>query len=211
MASSFLQLLDSPWVPSMSAFSKTNIHFPSDANNVGVFILDQPHITSDLGAGCQSHATPSQPGIPMLHSFKSFESPPTTPQPPAYKLSFTDALDNLGILLLELCFGRPLESQPSRTRWPAGATPQEKSAFDIMAARTWQCDVLYEAGADYAEAVAWCLGGNRSTPVERWRVEMLRRVVWPLQQCRDYLAYGGMPVWRAKPGGFVGFRMMNDA
>ncbi|KAK0730183.1 hypothetical protein B0H67DRAFT_605233 [Lasiosphaeris hirsuta] len=106
MASSSLQLLDSPWVPSISAFSKTNVHFPSDPSNTSVSLLDQQHITTDLGADHQLHATtPSHPDP----SAKSSESLPTTT--PA---TFTDALDHLGILLLELCFGSSLESQPSR-------------------------------------------------------------------------------------------------
>ena len=181
MASSFLQLLDSPWLPSAHSFSKADVHFPRDETTSGIFLLDRPYITHSLNTKTQHEHEPQ--------TAKPNPSPPTT-HPAA---AFTDALDHLGILLLELCFGRPLETQPSRISWPAGATPQQKAVFDIMAARTWQCDVLPEAGADYAEAVAWCLGGNRSTPPDRWRAEMLRRVVGPLQRCRDYLVSGGMP------------------
>ena len=64
----------------------------------------------------------------------------------------------------------------------------EKAVFDIMAARDWQRHVTEEAGFDYAEAIGWCLGGNRSAPPGRWRQDMLTRVIEPLSRCRDYLA-----------------------
>ncbi|KAK3370388.1 hypothetical protein B0H63DRAFT_486905 [Podospora didyma] len=166
MASSFVQLLDSPWLPATS-FKKTEVHFLSDAKDANLFLLDQPHINRDFQL---DGGSPSE---------QVFNNAP-----------FTDALDHLGIMLLELCFGRILEDQACRKRWPAGGNGKEKAVFDIMAARDWQCQVNEEAGPDYAEAVGWCLGGNRSTPSERWRQEMLRKVIQPLQRCRDYLTSG---------------------
>ena len=41
--------------------------------------------------------------------------------------------------------------------------------------------------AMHADAAAWCLGGNRRTPPEMWRREMLQKVVQPLERCRQYL------------------------
>jgi hypothetical protein len=151
----------------MSAtFKETEISFLSDPHDPGIFVLDQPHITRDL---------------------------PTTTVGAAgqTKVPFTDALDQLGIILLELCFGKTLEEQPYRERWPAGQNEREKAVFDVMAARDWQCHVNEEAGLDYAEAVGWCLGGNRSAAPESWREDMLRKVIEPLQRCRDYLTGSG--------------------
>jgi hypothetical protein len=164
LASSFLQLLDSPWIP--TAFKKTDILFMPDPNNSNVFLLDQPHINRNL----------------LTIPSGAITSATNTPES-----KFSDSLDHLGILLLELCFGRTLESHSCRKRWPAGNTPQEKAGFDVMAARDWQRLVNEEAGPDYADAVAWCLGGNRSSPVDRWRKDMLRQVVGPLVRCLDYL------------------------
>lgn len=159
LASSFLQLLESLWVP--TSFKKIDISFLSDPNCPNVFVLDQPHVTRHLSVAAANAAEETVP--------------------------FTDALDHLGIILLELCFGRTLEEQPYRKRWPAGGDEREKSGFDIIAARDWQRHVNEEAGPDYAEAVGWCLGGNRSALPERWRQDMLQKVIQPLQRCRDYL------------------------
>lgn len=105
-------------------------------------------------------------------------------------MNLTESLDQLGILLLELCFGRSLADHPTRKAWPKGANEKERMVFDVMAARDWQCGVNGEAGPDFSEAVAWCLGGNRSALPEVWRQEMLRKVVQPLQRCREYLLTG---------------------
>jgi hypothetical protein len=92
-----------------------------------------------------------------------------------------DALDQLGILLLELCFVKTLKSHPCRKEWPEGGNAKEIAAFDLVAARTWQSQVLEEAGSDFAEAVGWCLGGNRTTTSELWRQEMFLKVIERLQ------------------------------
>ncbi|KAK0709991.1 hypothetical protein B0T26DRAFT_755112 [Lasiosphaeria miniovina] len=173
MASSFLQLLDSPWLPATS-FHTTDVHFLGDARKPNLFLLDQPHISREFQ---RSHSlTEGQAAAIDLGGGAA--------------TSFTDALDHLGIMLLELCFGQILAEQPCRKRWPAGSNDKERAVFDIMAARDWQRLVNEEAGPDYADAVAWCLGGNRSTLPERWRHEMLRKVIEPLQRCRDYLTGG---------------------
>lgn len=171
LASTFLQLLDSPW---LSVFPKRSdiIFFASTNEDAPFFRLDQPHISHNF--------RPSS----MQNTFSSSEK----------TFSFADALDHLGILLLELCFGRIMEDQPWRKNLPVGANDREKKGFDILAAREWQCHVNEEAGGDYAEAVAWCLGGNRIAPLERWRQEMLRRVIQPLQRCREYLSNSGVGI-----------------
>lgn len=171
LASTFLQLLDSPW---LSVFPKRSdiIFFSSTNEGAPFFRLDQPHIS---------------------HNFRPLSAQNTFPSS-ENMYSFTDALDHLGILLLELCFGKIMEDQSYRKKLPVGANDQEKNGFDILAARDWQCHVNEEAGGDYAEAVSWCLGGNRITPLERWRQEMLRRVIQPLHRCREYLSNTGVEV-----------------
>ncbi|KAL6897698.1 hypothetical protein GGI43DRAFT_424042 [Trichoderma evansii] len=163
LASTFLQLLDSPWI---SAFPKRSdiIFFSGHNGDTPIFRLDQPHINYNFKPSGIQNTAPSSEKM----------------------LRYTEALDHLGIMLLELCFGRIMEDQPWRKRLPAGANNQEKTGFDILAAREWQCDINGEAGGDYAEAVSWCLGGNRIAPLERWRQEMLRRVIQPLHRCHEY-------------------------
>ena len=167
IASSFLQLLDSAWMP--TSFRKTDLLFLTDGKDQNVFLLDQPYVTRDFAVQLENSATTATEKQPV----------------------FSDSLDYLAIILLELCFGKILEEQPSRKRWPAGGDKQEKAAFDVLAAREWHCSVNGEAGFNYAEAVGWCLGGNRSTPQDRWRQDMLRNVIQPLKQCCDYLDSGG--------------------
>jgi len=167
MASSFLQLLESPWLP--ATFRTSDIFFvrSADAEGREVLQLEQPHMRRQFGAGGDT-------------------------SPDGQAAAF-ESLDQLGIMLLELCFGQVLEDQPCRSKWPDGRNKTEREAFDVAAARDWQCRVGDEAGPDYAEAVAWCLGGNRSSP-DRWREAMLGRVIRPLQRCRDYLADAKMRV-----------------
>jgi hypothetical protein len=159
VASSFLQLLDSPWFPSY--VRKTDILFLRDVDNANIFLLDEPHVSHDVS------------------SVDDSDKP--------LNANVADSLDALGIMLLELCFGRILEEHPCRTSWPAGGNLKEIAIYDLLAARQWQCQTSQEAGFDYAEAVGWCLGGNRSADPKRWRREMLRKVIQPLQRCCDCL------------------------
>ncbi|KAI0475934.1 hypothetical protein GGR56DRAFT_443948 [Xylariaceae sp. FL0804] len=163
LASSFLQLIETPWL--QTSFNKQDVMFYGSAGDPNVFVLDEPHFNADL--------------IKLMKG-KGVEVGTTV----------AESLDRLGILLLELCFGRPLEEQRQRRSWPAGATYKERAAFDLLAARQWQCEVGEQAGPEYAEAVGWCLGGNRSASLEHWRREMLKRVVVPLQRTLDYLVAG---------------------
>lgn len=166
VASSFLQLLDSGWLP--NSFNKTDILFVADADNPNMFLLDQPHINRTFVTRLDSAA--------MASAEKGTR--------------YNDSLDHLGIMLLELCFGKSLEEQPCRKEWPAGGNNKEKEVFDVGAAREWQCHVNEEAGSDYAKAVGWCLGGNRAAPPDQWRRDMLQNVVQPLKRSCDYLASG---------------------
>ncbi len=171
IASSFLQLADSPWMLPSTALRKADVCFLSDPANPNLFLLNQPHINRDFATAREGTAIPAN----------NVAGPNT----------LRDSLDHLGVVLLELCFGGILEDQPCRKGWPVGGDAREKAVFDIMAAREWQCQVNEEAGPDYADAVAWCLGGNRSVAPDRWRQDMLRKVIQPLQRCRDYLADPG--------------------
>lgn len=163
LASSFLQLLETPWLS--SSFRREDITFFSDPTNANVFLLDQPHIARVLTTGSSTDRVAT---------------------------SLAQSLDQFGILLLELCFGKLLADQPLRKAWRTGDTEEERAGFDALAARDWQCEVVEEAGLDYSKAVAWCLGGNRSAPPERWRQNMLRNVVMPLQRCQEYFVNSRM-------------------
>ncbi|OTA55114.1 hypothetical protein K449DRAFT_179585 [Hypoxylon sp. EC38] len=176
LASSFLQLLNTPWLP--ESWSKSDIVFISDEKNPSVFLLDQPHLKRDFVVSRVSQDD-QQPlpspatAINQNRSAKTFRS-----------------LELLGIVLLELCFGQLLEDQPCRKRWPSGDDEMQKYAFDFVAARQWNDEVNEEAGPDFDEAIRWCFEGHRNTPPENWRQEMLRHVVQPIERCHRYLSEG---------------------
>lgn len=164
LASSFLQLHDSMWLP--TPFTKSNVFFKRDANDsrdLTLFPLSKPYVHKKL----DNRGKATEPNIAISEVYSD--------------------LDQLGILLLELCFGKTLKSHPCRKEWPEGGNAKEIAAFDLLAARNWQSQVLEEAGSDFAEAVGWCLGGNRTTTSERWRQEMSLKVIERLQRCQDYL------------------------
>ncbi|KAH6661996.1 hypothetical protein EV126DRAFT_447435 [Verticillium dahliae] len=129
LASSFVQLLETQWWP--VSLKKDDIVFFREPEQRDVLQLDQPHVSQHfIGSRAK--------GVEGVH---------------AASLELSRSLDQLGIILLELCFGDVLEEQSCRKMWPR--------------------EVIEEAGSEYADAVGWCLGGNRSAPCGRdeWRQE----------------------------------------
>ncbi len=162
LASSFVQLKDSPWL--QASWGKDGVHFApgTQAGQEKTLRLDAPFVV------------------------RSFSAP--TPDRPAAAGHDVAGIASLGIVLLELCFGRPVESHPSRIRFPSAVDAHTKAAFDLIAALEWLKEVNDEAGADYADAVEWCLAGCRALPSDgSWRVLMMERVVVPLEKCFSYL------------------------
>ncbi|KAF2013042.1 hypothetical protein BU24DRAFT_425606 [Aaosphaeria arxii CBS 175.79] len=91
---------------------------------------------------------------------------------------------SLGILLLELCFGRRLEDHPYRRKLPE-ETGDAKQAFDLVAALRWSNEVGDEGGEDYASAVKWCfMSGNIAD--KSWRSEIIKNVIRPLESCQEH-------------------------
>jgi len=171
LASSFLQLLESPWLP--RTLEKSDVLFLGDGGNPNVYLLDRPQVVKNFAP------KPDEESL----SLNSDSGRSRT---------YADALKQLGIILLELCFGDTLEQQPYRKKWPAGETETEKAGYDFLAASEWLDHVNGEAGLDYSDAVSWCLLGRSSSTPDTWRHDMLRKVIQPLQRCRDYLGEGGI-------------------
>lgn len=91
---------------------------------------------------------------------------------------------SLGILLLELCFGRRLEDHPLRTKFPS-SEGQAKQAFDLMAALKWSQSVNDEGGEDYAAAVKWCFLTETKNANRSWRSDIIKNVINPLEKCQE--------------------------
>ncbi|KAI8956284.1 hypothetical protein F4801DRAFT_573809 [Xylaria longipes] len=158
IASSFVQLKDTPWL--QTSWGKDAVYF-SRAEDQNTLLLDSPFIVQPF----------------------SSKSPKTT----AGAGHDVAGIASLGIVLLELCFGRSIDQHPSRPRVP-NEEEQVRAAFDLIAALEWLNDVNDEAGVDYSEAVEWCLAGCRTLPSNgAWRKLMVEKVVMPLERCCHYL------------------------
>ncbi|KAK7757460.1 hypothetical protein SLS62_000475 [Diatrype stigma] len=155
LSSSFLQLLNTPWLT--ISWAKSDIIFMKSPKEPATYMLDRPHLDRNLAV--KDGQSQSDEDI-------------------------TKSLRQLGIVLLELCFGKLLEDQPCRKGLPHIDDDKVKFALDVTAALDWLQDVEGEAGPDYASAVKWCLVATRPS---RWRQEMLRKVVKPLEGCHQCL------------------------
>ncbi|RYP03945.1 hypothetical protein DL764_004779 [Monosporascus ibericus] len=139
LASSFVQLRDTPWIS--VPWGKQQVFFSHDGDNTNALLLDQPYVVRNFAAAPAKAAALDPQDI---------------------------GVSSLGIVLLELCFGHVIEQHPSRLRLPSGEENETiKSAFDLIAALEWLKEVNDEVGADFADAVEWCLAGPPSVTVIR--------------------------------------------
>jgi hypothetical protein len=100
-------------------------------------------------------------------------------------------ITNLGIVLLELCFGSALEDHQARQQFPSN-DPKTNPFFDLAVALKWCEEANDEGGYEFAEAIAWCLRGvsGRSSVEDehqKHRVEFFANVVQPLENCYNQL------------------------
>ncbi|OCL15372.1 hypothetical protein AOQ84DRAFT_278281, partial [Glonium stellatum] len=84
---------------------------------------------------------------------------------------------NLGIMLLELCFGIAIENNETRRKL-GSSDPAISVYLDLAAALEWNESVLEEAGPKYAAAVKWCLERvGQASRDSSWRNQLLHDVV----------------------------------
>lgn len=94
-----------------------------------------------------------------------------------------DRFKALGIVLLELCFGKPLDDHPLWQN-PGFAAAKTNPMMRHFVATEWMKDVVGEAGEQYANALKWCFQqAPASTADEKWRADFAQSVAWPLQEC----------------------------
>ncbi|KAK5682107.1 hypothetical protein LTS10_005232 [Elasticomyces elasticus] len=111
----------------------------------------------------------------------------TSFQPPSNAIPLEqNGFSQLGILLLELCFGRPLEEH-KLWRSAAFAAGRNDPIIRHAVACKWldtDGDVENEAGENYALAVDWTLKqAPKDVKDEGWRSDFVDNVVQPLQRC----------------------------
>lgn len=179
LSSSFLQLAGTPWIK--PRWTKSDVVFFRDPHDPTALLLERPFVCRDF-----QDAPPAQPAEATL--------PPRSAK--QVQEDTISGLESLGIVLLELCFGKPIELHPFCKHVVGAQIPPPQSESGVassgprfLAALEWLRDVTEEAGMDYAEAVAWCLVGGRMAAGggDGWRRIMLERVVRSLETCCGYL------------------------
>jgi hypothetical protein len=97
-----------------------------------------------------------------------------------------EAISSLGIRLLELCFGLPLEDYPYRKILGPGDAISAH-ILDSAAAIHWSKMVSDEAGPEFADAIDWCLHAREHSN-GTWRKDFWLKVVQPLIECHKHIA-----------------------
>jgi hypothetical protein len=103
-----------------------------------------------------------------------------------------DMISSLGVRLLELCFGNPIEATLYRKQLPAG-DDHLAPIFDYTAAIQWSRLVSEEAGPEFAEAIDWCLQAKTLTD-NNWRKDLWEHVIVPLEACHKQVSQKPMMI-----------------
>jgi hypothetical protein len=170
-ASSILQLQTTPWLTEQ--LEKKNIFFYQNGSDV---LADQPYIRHSFSSKkIFSKITPD-------------DKPIQTPRPFSVRNSTRNSLVHLGILLLELCFGQPIEKQ-TELRSPYLMDGKPHNDTDYLTARDWVYEVGEEAGEEFENAVKCCVLCNFDTNLDwadtNFTQSVYAAVVEPLEK-----AYG---------------------
>lgn len=175
LASSFVQIQDTAWL--QTPWDKPNVYFyPMTANEPSRAGLDSPFIMSRFHPHSHTKTTDSNAADNQAQHRRTSNGCDMA------------GIASLGMLLLELCFGRAIEQHPNWLSLPHGAEAQVREGLALVTALEWLKDVNDEAGADYTVAVEWCLVGCRTMPSDgSWRKRMVEKVVEPLERCLGYL------------------------
>ncbi|KUJ07975.1 uncharacterized protein LY89DRAFT_742271 [Mollisia scopiformis] len=154
-----------------SSWSKNDILFVCDANDKSKIHMDKPYVSRPVTGTLTNDAT----STPLSQPDRTFQ----------------ESIHNLGIMLLELCFGKTIEDH----ELCAGIEIEDeriKQALLYGIASKWAQDVVGETGLGYSDAVEWCLHYRLESCLdggasEKWREDMVEKVVEPLKECYDQL------------------------
>ena len=131
VASSMLQLQNTPWLA--QKFGKQDVLFYKQGSTIH---SDYPFIR---------------------HSFtssKSSQANATHRTSPTARYLARDSLSNLGIVLLEICYGQVIEDQPIRTKYLTNGMPHEFTNF--MTARDW-AETVSEQEPEWEHVIRCCI------------------------------------------------------
>jgi hypothetical protein len=152
LASSVYQLHSSPWLSS-SWDSKMVLFFSSFTDSRKI-LMDKPFLSSNCLNSTESASFPSSQGPGDL------------------------IIESLGIALLELCFGKTLETFPEYKDMGQAKPSHAFSrgfALDLLPRSHTQID------SGFSDAIAWCLD-HRETSLDedKWRNDLFINVIVPL-------------------------------
>ena len=159
ICSSHLQLQSTPWATEV--WTTSDINFPLDN---GTPLLEKPYISA------------------------RFQHPQaaSNPPPPA---TADRLFVCLGIVLLELCCRKPIESCEWWQKLGLSDAQKSEPLYRLIVAGRWLDEVEFEEGPEMASAIKWCLHESpRVFLNEQWRRDLADRVVLPVQNCCRYLS-----------------------
>ena len=138
LASTLLQLYSTPWLE--EKLGKRDIFFKRQGQGIETALLDRPLLSKDFGSS-NCRTSPSEPDNAVLPSQAVHSRNPS--------------IFALGVLLIELWFGKPLD----QLRHPEDLGPQNQvNDITDFATTSRLVDTVYEeAGATYGEAVWRCV------------------------------------------------------
>jgi hypothetical protein len=138
LASSVLQLQKTHWLK--DNWSRKDVHFDVDEGKV---LLEKPYFSGDFSSAKQldgNSATKNSPSQEIL-SFR-----PKT------------SLECLGIVLIELCFGTPIESHQDKVRLrPVDSSVESTHEFNLAIARSWTWEEIRAHDSLFSDPINSCL------------------------------------------------------
>lgn len=162
-----VRLHPTPWLH--SSWAKKDILFLYDVKDNSEICIEKPYISRLLSKTNSSTASLAQNDT-----------------------GFQEGIRSLGIMLLELCFNKAIESHELCSN--INSTDQRIMQVLLYGiASDWARQVADETGHGYSDAIQWCLHYRLErmpddSKYENWRDDMIAKVIEPLKTCYDQLS-----------------------
>jgi hypothetical protein len=163
VSSSHLKLQSTPWATRQ--WEARDVQFPKLGSGGGQVLFEDPYISIDFKEDLVRTRNAMNARV-MPRSFTS-----------------------LGIMLLELLFGEPLEEHEFWSHLPGKAGDHHlRHAVAVIWAGAIKQELPGEPGKLFFDAIDWCLNESPSTlEGDEWRKDLADRVVLPLEKCCEWM------------------------
>ncbi|KAE9380019.1 hypothetical protein N431DRAFT_448839 [Stipitochalara longipes BDJ] len=89
------------------------------------------------------------------------------------------SLESLGLVLLELCIGEPLERRPEKARLkPADPSAQASHEYLLSIARGWEWEVVYHYDETFANVIQSCMNFPDMQRAKQGKLDELRLAIY---------------------------------